>query len=60
MARRPDVASMVRPCIDRLYDICYDGETATEKDVTDMRKLVTKVYVHGRKTGKDISGRFKR
>lgn len=59
IARRPDVASMVRPCIDRLYDICYGGETATEKDVVDMRKLVAAVYVHSRKAGKDISGRFK-
>lgn len=59
MACRPDVASMVRPCIDRLYDICYGGDTATEKDVVDMRKLVAAVYVHSRKAGKDISVRLK-
>lgn len=45
-SRRPNAVSMVRPCIDRLYDICYGGETATEEDVLNMRKLVAVIYIY--------------
>lgn len=38
--RYSDLASQLRPCIDRIYCICYAGEDVTEEDVTNMRKFV--------------------